>query len=91
METPLFKIESLSKSYPGKDVLADLSFEVYRGECFVILGRSGSGKSVALRLLVANAASVNPIVGVLTTLGCIGVKETLILISRSAEFSGLIH
>ena len=53
METPLFKIESLSKSYPGKDVLTDLSFEVYRGECFVILGRSGSGKSVALRQLNA--------------------------------------
>ena len=47
----IFVIENLSKSYGAKPVLDKLSFEVERGECFVILGRSGSGKSVTLRQL----------------------------------------
>lgn len=47
----LFVIQNLSKSYGSKPVLENLSFEVEQGECFVILGRSGCGKSVALRQL----------------------------------------
>ncbi|MCP4202928.1 MAG: ABC transporter ATP-binding protein [bacterium] len=47
----LFVIRNLSKSYGPKPVLDDLSFEVEKGECFVILGRSGCGKSVTLRQL----------------------------------------
>jgi phospholipid/cholesterol/gamma-HCH transport system ATP-binding protein len=53
VDSPLFVIHALEKSYGGKSVLRDLSFDVLRGECFVILGRSGSGKSVALRQLNA--------------------------------------
>jgi phospholipid/cholesterol/gamma-HCH transport system ATP-binding protein len=52
-DSPLFVVRALAKSYGGKPVLQNLSFEVFRGECFVILGRSGSGKSVALRQLNA--------------------------------------
>lgn len=47
----IFVVEKLAKSYGGKPILENLSFEVERGECFVILGRSGSGKSVTLRQL----------------------------------------
>ncbi|MFQ5525619.1 MAG: ABC transporter ATP-binding protein [Thermoanaerobaculia bacterium] len=47
----LFVIDSLSKSYGEKPVLSGLSFEILQGECFVILGRSGCGKSVTLRQL----------------------------------------
>lgn len=49
---PLFVVRDLRKSYGAKVVLAGLDFQVERGECLVILGRSGSGKSVTLRLLV---------------------------------------
>lgn len=47
--SPLFTVRNLHKSYAGKPVLKDLSFDVERGECFVIVGRSGCGKSVTLR------------------------------------------
>lgn len=51
MTEALFEIHGLSKSYGDRQVLAGIDFEVLRGECLVILGRSGSGKSVTLRQL----------------------------------------
>jgi phospholipid/cholesterol/gamma-HCH transport system ATP-binding protein len=48
---PLFTIRGLTKGFAGRKVLDGLDFEILRGETFVILGRSGSGKSVTLRQL----------------------------------------
>lgn len=39
------------KSFPSKKVLNDVSFRIGRGEAFCMLGRSGIGKSVTLRLM----------------------------------------
>jgi phospholipid/cholesterol/gamma-HCH transport system ATP-binding protein len=50
MET-LYEIRGLTKSYGGRTVLDGVDFDIHRGECLVILGRSGSGKSVSLRQL----------------------------------------
>lgn len=47
----MFEVRGLVKSYGDKLVLGGLDFDVYRGECLVICGRSGSGKSVMLRQL----------------------------------------
>ncbi len=47
----LFLVRGLSKSYRGRPVLIELDFDIYKGECLVILGRSGTGKSVTLRQL----------------------------------------
>jgi len=47
----LFTIRGLSKSYGSRKVLDQVDFDVHTGECLVILGRSGSGKSVTLRQL----------------------------------------
>ena len=51
MSEPVFSVRGLVKSYGEKTVLAGLDFEVERGECLAILGRSGCGKSVTLRQL----------------------------------------
>lgn len=48
---PVFEVEGLTKSYGRLKVLDELSFVVERGECLVIMGRSGCGKSVTLRQL----------------------------------------
>jgi phospholipid/cholesterol/gamma-HCH transport system ATP-binding protein len=45
--------DSVSKSFGPKQVLHDVSFEVPAGEILCILGRSGTGKSVTLKLLIS--------------------------------------
>ena len=45
--------ERVSKSFGTKQVLRDVSFEVPAGEALCILGRSGTGKSVTLKLIVS--------------------------------------
>ncbi len=51
MTGPLFEIRDLHKAYGSRSVLAGVSFDIFPGECLVILGRSGTGKSVTLRQL----------------------------------------
>lgn len=46
------QFKKFAKSFDGKVVHHDVSFEVRRGECLGLLGGSGSGKSVILRTLV---------------------------------------
>jgi phospholipid/cholesterol/gamma-HCH transport system ATP-binding protein len=45
--------ENVSKSFGPKEVLRDVSFQVPTGEALCILGRSGTGKSVTLKLTIA--------------------------------------
>jgi phospholipid/cholesterol/gamma-HCH transport system ATP-binding protein len=46
------QIKGLRKSYAGVPVLRGIDFEVQRGEIFVIMGPSGSGKSVLLKHII---------------------------------------
>jgi len=46
------RIAGLRKSYDGVPVLKGITFEVQRGETFVIMGPSGSGKSVLLKHII---------------------------------------
>lgn len=47
-----FQLRDISKSFGNKHVLRGLSLDVQKGENLVVLGGSGSGKSVLLKLLV---------------------------------------
>ena len=47
--TPAVRLEHVSKSFGSRRVLDDVTFEVAAGCGFVILGRSGTGKSVMLK------------------------------------------
>jgi phospholipid/cholesterol/gamma-HCH transport system ATP-binding protein len=49
---PIIVFDNVSISFNGHAVLENVSFSVSRGETLCILGRSGVGKSVSLRLLM---------------------------------------
>lgn len=73
---PVITIKGLKKSFDDYHVLRGVDLELYQGENLVVLGRSGTGKSVLIKvvsgLLTADHGSVN-------VLGCdinnIGSKE----------------
>lgn len=46
------QVRGLRKSFEGQEVLKGIDFEVKPGEIFVIMGPSGSGKSVLLKHLI---------------------------------------
>ncbi|PZU09374.1 MAG: ABC transporter ATP-binding protein, partial [Chryseobacterium sp.] len=48
----LIEFKNVYKSYGSNKVLNGISFAVKRGENLVILGKSGSGKSVTVKCLV---------------------------------------
>ncbi|MFP6626625.1 MAG: ABC transporter ATP-binding protein [Deltaproteobacteria bacterium] len=50
-DIPAISCRGLSKSYNGQVVLSGLDLDILRGETMVVLGRSGSGKSVLLKHL----------------------------------------
>ncbi len=56
-------IRNLKKSFGTKEVLSDLNMDLFKGENLVVLGKSGSGKSVSIKcmvgLLVQDSGSLN--------------------------------
>ena len=49
---PVIIVEGLTVRYGDNTVLDNVSFEVYKGEIFVIAGGSGCGKSTLLKHII---------------------------------------
>ena len=49
---PMLAVEGLSKQIDSQQILRDINLQVAPGETLVIIGRSGSGKSVLLKHLI---------------------------------------
>jgi phospholipid/cholesterol/gamma-HCH transport system ATP-binding protein len=63
---PVISIKGLYKSFGDEDVLNDINLEVFKGENMVVLGRSGAGKSVLIKILVG---LLTPDKGIIKVLG----------------------
>ena len=48
----MIRFENVTKRFGRKTVLDDISYEIEKGETFVIVGLSGAGKSVSLRHMI---------------------------------------
>ena len=51
--TPLVSFRNVSYRVGGKDILRNLNLDIAAGETLVLLGRSGSGKTTALKMVNA--------------------------------------
>lgn len=49
---PVVEIQNLRKSFGTQEILKDVSFSLFNGENLVVLGKSGSGKSVLIKCIV---------------------------------------
>jgi phospholipid/cholesterol/gamma-HCH transport system ATP-binding protein len=63
---PLISVRELSVGWNNRVLLADATFDVARGDVFVILGGSGCGKSTLLRYLIGLET---PLAGSITIAG----------------------
>ena len=52
MNEPSVSVRSLTKSFGGRRVVDDLSFDVQKGEVFALLGHNGAGKSTTIDLIL---------------------------------------
>ncbi|WP_395463140.1 ABC transporter ATP-binding protein [Wolbachia endosymbiont of Cantharis cryptica] len=52
MHSPIISISNLNLSFNDKTILNDLNFDILKGESLVILGGSGSGKSVLTKTII---------------------------------------
>ena len=72
MNEQCIQVNNLTKSFSGRKVINDLSFEVYKGEVFALLGHNGAGKSTTIDLILGLKS---PDEGNATILGMDAVKH----------------
>ncbi|MHC4268973.1 MAG: ABC transporter ATP-binding protein [Planctomycetota bacterium] len=51
-QTPIIRVENLTAAYDETVIFGNISFEIYKGEVFVILGGSGCGKSTLMKQMI---------------------------------------
>lgn len=75
-DEPVITIRDLYKSFGEKHILKGVDLDLFRGENLVVLGRSGTGKSVLIKIIIGLLMADRGTVNVLgTPLENIGVKE----------------
>ena len=57
--TDIITLHHVDAGYPGAVILHDVTFEVKRGEIFILLGGSGCGKSTIMKHMIG----LNPVLG----------------------------
>ena len=52
MSEPIIRYTNVSKAFGDKVIYKDLNLDIFRGETLCIIGGSGTGKSVMMKMLV---------------------------------------
>lgn len=61
----IIEVIQLFKAFAGKQVLTDFDLDLYDGECLVVIGKSGAGKTVLIRCLVGLMAAESGTINIL--------------------------
>ncbi|MBQ2994881.1 MAG: ABC transporter ATP-binding protein [Peptococcaceae bacterium] len=104
MQNTVIKAEQIHKSFGSKQVLQDISLEIYSGEIFGILGPSGCGKTTLIKILGGMLSATSgevtvlnekiPSMHVLRQIGYMAQSEALYLdltARENLEFFGRIY
>lgn len=83
MPNAILKVSGLKKSYRRKNILNDISFEIYPGDIVGFVGANGCGKSTLLRIL---AGADKPDAGIIEYDGQNATKNTKLF----REYTGYI-
>src|SRR5262245_36433624 len=51
-EAPLIRLEQMSMKFGSQRVLQDINLDIRRGQTLVVIGESGCGKTVLLKLII---------------------------------------
>ena len=79
VEDTVIELKHVDAGYPGAVILRDVSFEVKRGEVFILLGGSGCGKSTIMKHMIG----LNPVLaGELTVAGMKWGRKTRATLCR---------
>ena len=62
---PVIEITNLKKRFGKLEVLKDITMNLYKGENLIVLGKSGSGKSVLIKCIVRLLESDKGIISIL--------------------------
>src|SRR5476651_2468950 len=63
----VIRIRDLKKAFGDYEVLRGIDLDLYQGENLVVLGRSGTGKSVLIKII---SGLLKPDAGTVEVLGC---------------------
>ncbi|MBB6327447.1 phospholipid/cholesterol/gamma-HCH transport system ATP-binding protein [Algoriphagus iocasae] len=93
MEEKVVEIQGLMKSFGDLDVLKGVDLDLYKGENLVVLGKSGSGKSVLIKIMVGllkqDEGSMKVLGQEVSTLGTKALNELRLKIGFSFQNSAL--
>jgi len=51
-DEPVIEINNLKKSFGDQEVLKNVSLKLFKGENLVVVGKSGTGKSVLIKCII---------------------------------------